>query len=259
MPGAAILSATAALRAGAGKVRIATHEAAAMVVGAGMPEAYVIAMPGEKRGRRLAVRAILESARSAAAILLGPGVDDTGMLNEILHELLRDEEVTGTVILDAFTLPLAAECLPQRGPSKASFILTPHQGEMARMLDVTAEEVAQNPVATVREAAEEMRAVVALKGARTHISAPGEGVYLNERGHPGLGTAGSGDVLAGLVAGLCGRGADALTATLWGVHLHAVAGEALAQSVGPTGFLAREILDEIPRQMKAAQARPAKR
>jgi NAD(P)H-hydrate repair Nnr-like enzyme with NAD(P)H-hydrate dehydratase domain len=88
------------------------------------------------------------------------------------------------------------------------------------------------------------------KGADTYVPAPGEPVYLNDHGHPGLGTAGSGDVLAGLLTGLCARGAEPLQAALWAVWLHASAGCALARRIGPVGFLAREIADEIPRELR---------
>ena len=90
-----------------------------------------------------------------------------------------------------------------------------------------------------------------LKGARTHVATPDGRLFHNLDGNPGLGTSGSGDVLAGAIAGLCARGADPVQAAVWGVVLHARAGDRLAASVGPLGFLAREILDALPRVLAA--------
>jgi ADP-dependent NAD(P)H-hydrate dehydratase len=125
-------------------------------------------------------------------------------------------------------------------------VVTPHAGEMASCLKAEKTEVAGDPAATARRAAELFRCVVALKGAETVIALPDGECYRNRAGNVGLATSGSGDTLGGIVAGLAARGAAPVQAAVWGVHLHARAGDRLARRIGPLGFLARELLDEIP-------------
>jgi ADP-dependent NAD(P)H-hydrate dehydratase len=126
-------------------------------------------------------------------------------------------------------------------------ILTPHAGETAHLLDADEDTIAADPVRAAREAAGRFSAVVALKGAETHVAAPDGAAYVFRGGTIGLGTAGSGDVLAGIIAGLTARGAAPVQAVVLGVHLHGAAGTRLARAQGPLGFLAREILVELPR------------
>jgi hydroxyethylthiazole kinase-like uncharacterized protein yjeF len=129
-------------------------------------------------------------------------------------------------------------------------VLTPHAGEMASLLDMEKSEVEAEPLRTVRHAVEQLNAVVALKGRETFIAAPASrNVYCNRAGNVGLATSGSGDTLSGVVAGLAARGASPFQAAVWGVHLHARAGDELARRMGPLGFLARELLAEIPTLM----------
>jgi NAD(P)H-hydrate repair Nnr-like enzyme with NAD(P)H-hydrate dehydratase domain len=125
-------------------------------------------------------------------------------------------------------------------------ILLPHAREMARLLECEPEEVERDPLAAVRRAAETFGAVAIVKGEYSHIVAPDGRAFRFQGGGVGLATSGSGDTLAGVVAGLCARGADPLTATLWGVYLHGEAGRRVSAKVGRIGFLARELLDEIP-------------
>jgi len=227
-------------------VRIAVPEAVSTGVGLAVPEAYVIAIPSKKRRR--AIESILESARAADALLIGPGFTDVRLIEALLPELLSLTDLRGLVI-DAFALPFAPKLLRKLGASSTPTILTPHYGEMALLTGKTPEEISSHPAKITSEAAAEFHSTIALKSAKTHIAAPASAVYLNTRGHPGLGTAGSGDVLAGLLTGLCARGADPLRATLWSTWLHGSAGLALGRRVGLTGYLAREIADELPHHL----------
>ena len=131
-------------------------------------------------------------------------------------------------------------------PFASPVLLTPHAGEMAKLSDSRKETVQAHPQQTARKAAHEWNAVVALKGAITHIGAPDQRVWRHQGGNVGLAISGSGDVLAGLVAGLVARGATLEQAAAWGVALHARAGEKLAERFGPLGYLARELAAEVP-------------
>jgi ADP-dependent NAD(P)H-hydrate dehydratase len=121
---------------------------------------------------------------------------------------------------------------------------------MARLLECEPEAVEADPLSAARQAAETFGAVALIKGQYSYIVDPGGRALRFEGGGVGLATSGSGDVLAGIVGGLCARGADPLTAALWGVYLHGEAGRRLAKKIGRIGFLARELLDEVPGLME---------
>lgn len=250
MPGAVILAATAALRAGAGKLQIATPRSIAPLVATEIPESRVIALP-ETRGGAVALAAaaeIVKRANDAQAVLIGPGLLGESSVIELLKRVLSKIE-KATVVLDAEALSVAAadaECLRCL---KGKVILTPHAGEMARIMGVDKEEVTRDPLSSARSSAKDLRAVVALKGAKTFIVAPGGESYFNRTGNVGLATSGSGDTLSGIITGLAARGAGPLQAAAWGVYLHGSAGNRLAKRIGPLGFLARELLAEVPTLM----------
>jgi hydroxyethylthiazole kinase-like uncharacterized protein yjeF len=248
MPGAVILAATAALRAGAGKLQIATARSISQLVAASVPEARVFALPETRKGA-LAVSAaesIAERAGRVQAVLIGPGMVDEEVVVRLLKALLP--LINGpTLILDAAALACVsadAKCLHGL---KGQVVLTPHAGEMASMLGEEKSRITKDPLETARSAARHLRAVVALKGAKTYIAAPGvEEIYCNQTGNVGLATSGSGDTLSGIIAGLAARGARPLQAAIWGVYLHGSAGDRLAKRMGRLGFLARELLAEVP-------------
>lgn len=133
-------------------------------------------------------------------------------------------------------------------------MITPHAGEMARLLGIDRSEVEADPLAAAHRAADRLGCVVIMKGAQSWIVAPSGEPWLYGGGGIGLATSGSGDVLAGIVAGLLARGAEATTAAAWGVYLHGQAGRRLAERIGPLGFLAREIADEVPAILRAADS-----
>jgi len=246
-PGALLLAGTAALRAGAGKLRLAAPASIAVPVGVALPEARVFSL-AETKGGALSPRAAQELAELAGevdAFLLGPGMIDQESATPLTRRVL--ERVDGpAVVLDAGCFPCLAEGRDALHRLGGRAVLTPHAGEMARILGMEAAEVAADPLAVARRAADELGAVVALKGAVTFVAAPGGEAFRYARGRVGLATSGSGDALAGIVAGLLARGADPLRAAAWGVYLHGEAGNALTGRLGRLGFLARELLAEIP-------------
>jgi hydroxyethylthiazole kinase-like uncharacterized protein yjeF len=152
------------------------------------------------------------------------------------------------VLLDA----LAMDALASMGRFDQPVLLTPHAGEMAHLTGRDKEQLREEPQeAAVRQAAA-WNAVVVLKGPTTCIAAPDGSAWTHRSQAPGLGTCGSGDVLAGLIAGLAARGASPAQAAAWGVALHARAGDRLARRMGELGYLARELAAEIPALMHHA-------
>jgi len=233
VPGAAILAGVAALRAGAGKLQIVTDAAVAAAIGVAVPEARV--MSGSP----------LDYVADAQSVTFGCGMDHGPALDRLLAGLL-DCGAEVPLALDAAVLGCLAKVEAKVRAWPGGITLLPHPGEMARLLECDAEGVEIDPLGAVRRAAERYRAVALVKGRYSFIAAPDGRAFRFEGGGIGLATSGSGDVLAGLVGGLAARGADPLTATLWGVWLHGEAGRILTQRVGRVGFLAREIADLVP-------------
>ncbi len=250
IPGAILLAALASLRAGAGQLKIATAHSIAAHVAIAVPEAWVLPLPETAHGGfvRACAEEIAENANNANAVLFGPGMMDVDATSRLLHTVLPKIKKP-VLVLDAAPLAYLGDAPTLLHSLQGNVIVTPHSGEMAAMLGRTKEEIKADPESAAREAAEKLKAVVAMKGAQTYIAAPDGRVYLNRYGNIGLATSGSGDTLAGIIAGLAARGADPVQATVWGVYLHARAGDALAKRVGPLGFLARELLAEIPALM----------
>ncbi|MDT7541799.1 MAG: ADP-dependent NAD(P)H-hydrate dehydratase [Acidobacteriota bacterium] len=248
MPGAAVLAGTGALRAGAGKLQIATAASVAVVVGVAVPEARVFALPETLAGA-IAGKGLSGcdcDPAEARAVLVGPGMLDGEASEELVREVVR-LACGATLILDANALNVLAREPKLLKLHDSGAILTPHDTELSEMSEETEKEITRDRRSAALRSAKQFGAVVALKGRETFVASPhSKKVYVNHAGNVGLATSGSGDVLAGVIAGLAARGADALTATIWGVHAHALAGEKLARRVGRVGYLARELLDEIP-------------
>jgi hydroxyethylthiazole kinase-like uncharacterized protein yjeF len=241
-----MLAGVAALRAGAGKLQICTAASVAPQLGIAVPEARVVALP-ELDGGGIDPRSadkIIELASKTGALLIGPGLLDEEAAGHLTAAVLAGlDEVTAVV--DAAAMMNLRTCQPLRQHT-GRLIITPHAGEMASILDITKEEVEADPTAVARRAAAELPAIVILKGTGSLIVTPDGQAWCSTHGNPGLGTSGSGDVLAGIITGLLARGAEPACAAIWGVYLHGRAGELLAISRGPLGYLARELPDEIP-------------
>jgi ADP-dependent NAD(P)H-hydrate dehydratase len=241
-PGAVVLGGLAALRVGAGHVQLALAASVAPAVAATFPEAGVISLPETESGSiagRPAARACEQAISGADAVLVGPGLDDPDEAAALLDELfpLLGEETA--LVLDAFALGVLPDLEDRARELGARLVLTPNLDELDRLLE--RESVPEQ--SDVAEAADRYACCVTAQGMVADHQGRGWRVPL---GHAGLATAGSGDVLAGLVVGLLARGAEPAQAACWGTYLHAMAGERLASAVGEVGFLARELVDQVP-------------
>jgi ADP-dependent NAD(P)H-hydrate dehydratase len=244
LPGAAILCAEAALRAGAGKVIVATGASIATMVGIAVPEARVLALPETAEGglQEPVAQRLDEFADHAAALLVGPGLLDEASTCRLVLALLARHPRLPT-LLDAGALHAVTVDSHSRRP----ILVTPHAGELAHLSDLPKSMIEADAAAQARAASARWNAVVALKGATTRIASTDGSRWRHDGGDIGLATAGSGDVLAGLMAGLAARGCTLEQAAVWAVALHAQAGARLAARIGRLGYLAREIAAEIPR------------
>lgn len=248
MPGAIILAATAALRAGAGKLTIATGASVASVVALAMPEARVIGLAETARGGLSpgAAEQLDPLAGKICSMLVGPGMEDEQATAALVSALLpRFKGIP--LVLDACAMGIVASHKDFDTP----VLLTPHAGEMAHLVGEDKLSIAADPDRFAVTAARQWNAIVTLKGARTVIATPGGERWQHEGGNSGLAVSGSGDTLAGIMAGLAARGAPLLQAACWGVALHARAGDRLAARFGTLGYLAREIPAEVPALMES--------
>ena len=245
VPGAALHPPTAALRAGAARLTIAAPASVAMALAIAMPEARVIALAEQDSGGLAASAAeqLQALASRIDACVVGPGLMDEDATIAFTVALLQRFDCP--MILDAAAMSALTAGASLRGP----VTITPHAGEMAHLTGRPKAEVVADAPAIACECAARWQAGVVLKGASTSIAFPGEACWQHEGGDVGLATSGSGDTLAGLMAGLAARGLAPLDAALWAVRLHAVAGERLRGRHGRVGFLARELSDEVPAAM----------
>jgi ADP-dependent NAD(P)H-hydrate dehydratase len=241
-PGAAMLGALAALRVGAGRLTLAVAGSVAPHVAVALPEAGVVPLGETPDGHVVgsSLDAAAADLQGADAVLVGSGLDDADeaeALVRLLPGLVGDET---TVVLDAFALGVLPRCGDVLDPLRGRLLMTPNTSEAGRLLGRDVDDLPGD----LLEIAARWEAVVACQSL---VASPDGQLWRSGAGHPGLGTSGSGDVLAGAVAGLAARGATASQAATWATHAHASAGDRLAVGVGPLGFLASELLAELPR------------
>ncbi|HEX8558578.1 MAG TPA: NAD(P)H-hydrate dehydratase [Pyrinomonadaceae bacterium] len=244
-PGAVVLAGTAALRAGAGKLQVATGESNAALVASALPEARVFALPETRAGKlsKAACAKLEEHLGKAQCVCIGPGMVEDESVARFVGATLG-MRADAPVVLDAGAVACLGAGRRLLHALEGRAVVTPNGDELEKIYGE--ESKGGDRLAVARRAADEFRAVVVLKGRETFVVSPGGGAYVNRAGSVGLATSGSGDVLAGVIAGLVARGAEAAHAAAWGVHLHALAGERLSRRVGLLGFLARELPAEIP-------------
>jgi NAD(P)H-hydrate epimerase len=243
--GAVILAAKAAARCGAGLVTVACPATIVATVESCSIETMAIALPlrGPGLGRDCLL-ALETASRGKDVLAVGPGLGLSGETPEIVRELvLRTKK---PVVLDADGLNAFAGRLEALGERRSETVLTPHPGELARLLGITVGEVLEDRAAAVRRGCDECRAVLVLKGHHSLVGDPLGGIYVNPTGNPGMATGGSGDVLTGIIAGLIGQGTGPFEAARLGVFLHGLAGDLAVERSGEAGLVAGDLLGRLP-------------
>jgi ADP-dependent NAD(P)H-hydrate dehydratase len=230
-PGAVLLAGVSALRAGAGRLQLAVESSTATALSIAVPEAKVIGLPDHEQ--------LAELAAEADVLAVGPGLDDIEETTRLLHEVLDVAAKDAAFVLDAYALGALSKQPDLLRDRPNQVVLTPNLTEAGILLG---RDPGDDLAAEARALADRYQAVVTLYG---HIAAPDGRGWREESGDAGLGTSGSGDVRAGIVAGLLGRGCEPAQAACWGAFAHAVSGQRLAPRFGRTGFLARELVDEV--------------
>jgi ADP-dependent NAD(P)H-hydrate dehydratase len=246
MSGAAALAGRAALRAGAGLVRVATPKSVLPIVAAIEPSFTTIALPEDGNGRisAKAINIILETVSENDVVAFGPGVGISGALRSILETLLEQELLR--LVIDADGLNNLACITNWRARLKAKLILTPHPGEMKRLWSgLMRQELPADRQEQALQLSQRTNAIIVLKGAGTVVT-DGEKVYINKTGNPGMATAGSGDVLTGIITALLGQGLSDFDAAVLGVYIHGLAGDIAAEKFGQVSLMTTDIIDSLP-------------
>jgi NAD(P)H-hydrate epimerase len=241
LTGAPMLASLAAFRADAGYVAVAAPESTLPVLETTLLEVVKRPLPEDKNGRLLprSADAIVEAADRASAVAIGPGLGRSDGTVELVRILLEQLDVP--VVLDADAL-WELEPFARKAPT----VLTPHTGELSRLLGIDARELDEHRLDAVRRAASRFGSVVLLKGADTLVASPREGVLVATYGTPALATAGSGDVLTGIVAAFLAKGMDAQLAAATAAVAHGVAAELLDPQ---PGTIASDLLPALQRAL----------
>ncbi|WP_199443884.1 NAD(P)H-hydrate dehydratase [Umezawaea beigongshangensis] len=244
VPGAVLLSGIGALRAGANTLQLAVVERHASALGLAVPEAMVLGLPETESGAvsAEALDVLADVLPDARSVVIGPGLTEVDETAALLERLLPEIGRETSVVLDAFALGAVSAHPELAKPVAGRIVLTPNTTEAAFLLNRPGEPV-DDLVGAALEIAERYGAAVNLMGV---VAAPDGRTWRDGTGHPGLGTSGSGDVLAGLTGGFLASSPDLAQAACWAGHAHAMAGQRLIPRTGMRGILARELLDEVP-------------
>ena len=236
--GAAVMSARGAIRMGAGLVTVMTDAETAKLVHAGCIEAMT-APPGA-------------AAPHFTAMLIGPGLRDDDESYATAREQIASIDLP--LIIDASALNAFASRANELNPRGLPRVITPHPGELARILGTDTKSIGADRIAAARDAARACNCVVVLKGYQTLVAEPDGHVFVNPTGNPGMASGGMGDVLSGVVAALLARGTDPLDAACTAVYLHGLAGDLLKEEIGDTGLAATDVAERIPRAIQRARS-----
>ncbi|HYO78439.1 MAG TPA: NAD(P)H-hydrate dehydratase, partial [Thermoanaerobaculia bacterium] len=239
--GAAVLAARGAVRGGAGLVSVMTDPDTAKLVHAGSIESMT--WSGSD------VRAFLPNK---SAVLIGPGLPDDEEAYATTRAIVEMVELP--LVIDASGLNAFASRAAELNPRGLPRVITPHPGELARLLGGDAQSINSDRIAAAREAARVTNCVVVLKGYQSLVAEPDGHVYVNPTGNPGMASGGMGDVLAGLIAALLARDSDPLDAACTATYLHGLAGDLLRDEMGDTGLAAMDLAENIPAAIQAVRA-----
>lgn len=247
--GAPVLAATAAYRSGAGLVTLAAPETASRLAGPGVVEQVHLPLPETADGHASADGAgiLRDAIAKASAAVIGPGLGDVESVRSLLQALLLTEPAIETpVVMDADALNALSQTYRWWESLSPPTVLTPHPGEMGRLLSRSVSEVQDDRIDTAQAAAARWGQVVVLKGAHTVIAAPDGRISVSPFSNPALATAGTGDVLSGIIGSMLAQRVETYDAARIGVYLHGKAGERVSGWTGSSGLLASDLLSEIP-------------
>ena len=242
--GAAVLATRGALRSGAGLVTLAVPKSVYPIIAAHVVEGMPTPLPdsaGALAAGAVSTLRVLQGRSDVAAA--GPGLSQAAGVRRVVQGLLASKK---PVVLDADGLNVLVGRTKILSKASAPLVITPHPGELGRLMDIPAEKVQEDRLTAARSAAKRFKCTVLLKGARTVVATSAGDAYIVPTGNPGMATGGMGDVLTGAVASLIGQGLDPTTAAYCGAYLHGLAADLIASARGMAGMLASEVADHLP-------------
>ena len=248
--GAAAMTATSAMRAGAGLVTLGIPVSLNPVLEAQVMEAMTDPLPETVKGifGEASFNRIMDLLSDKKCLAIGPGIGTAPETKTLFKHLLQEN--TKPMVIDADGLNILAGHTEILKDLDTPVVLTPHPGEMARLMSTTAADVQKDRIKCTRDFAEKFNVHVVLKGARTVVAHPDGRVFINPTGNPGMASGGMGDVLTGVIAGFIAQGHSPELAAHAGVYLHGAAADSLAKNKGPFGYLATDVMNTLPEAIK---------
>jgi len=251
--GAAMLSSKSALRSGSGLVYLACPASLNAIYESALPEIITVPFPDKNSGRHSVFNRdeIFNLIRKQDVLALGPGLGQAPETVDLAHAVLK--EIDKPLVLDADGLNACADHTDLIKNYPGELVITPHPGELARLLGTTTQDIFKDRIEFAKQTALELGCVLVLKGGPTVTAIPSGTVFVNSSGNAGMATAGSGDVLTGIISGLMAQGLSASDAALAGVYVHGLAGDYARQAKGEMGMIAQDILDHAPVALEELQ------
>ncbi len=247
------MAALGALRSGAGLVSVAVPEGVNAVLEAKLLEAmtFPVAETPSHGFAKASRESLLEFASAKTAVAIGPGIGREPETVGLVHDLVADIKQPLVIDADGINALVGHAHILRR--AQAPVILTPHPGEMARLLGTSAADVQKDRLGVAGRFAREFNVYVVLKGAGTIVAGPDGSLAVNPTGNPGMATGGTGDVLTGMTVGFLAQGVAPLEAACLATFLHGMAGDIAAARRGEIGMIARDLIDAIPQAIQQIQ------
>nr|WP_300005236.1 NAD(P)H-hydrate dehydratase [Tissierella sp.] len=251
MTGAAYMASLSALRTGAGYSYTLVPEKLETIMSIKLTESIIRPIEDGGRGHFTmeSLQDILKYTKDMDALAIGTGMGVDGDRTYLVKEIIRNAKVP--MVLDADGINCISENPHILEGHEKPVIITPHPGELSKFLDVSIENIQEKRVYYSEYVAKKYNVIVVLKGHRTVVASPKLGIYINETGNPGMATAGSGDVLTGMIVSLLAQGLKPFDAARLGVHLHGIAGDIARNNIGEYGMIASDIIENIPKAINA--------
>lgn len=251
MTGAALLCSQSAMKSGAGQVILGIPDSEYSIVAKRTLEVMALGLPSTQEGSvaLTAKKEIQQRINWADVLLIGCGLSQNNETQQLIREIVR--ETSKPLVIDADGLnALSGHLAILKNRKSKHIVLTPHTGEFSRLTGISSGEIEKNKFQLARRFAEQYNLTLVLKGAPTITATPSGSIFVNSTGNPGMSTAGSGDVLAGIIASLIGQKLSAEAAAVCGVYLHGLAGDVAAENIGMHGMLAGDIIKYLPHTLK---------
>lgn len=246
MTGAVYLSCKSALRTGSGLVYAIVPEALEAIVSIKLTEAIIKAINDNNKGHffKESIKSILEEIKDMDSLALGPGMGLDQDRVQLVSQIIKNSSCP--IVIDADGLNCLAQDMDILKDKKAPIIITPHPGEMSRLLNVDIKDIEKKREYYAQNLADKYNIIVLLKGHKTLVASAEDEIYINHSGNPGMATAGSGDVLTGIIASLLGQGLSPFNSAKLGAYVHGLAGDIAKSKIGEYSMIASDILENIP-------------